>query len=859
MALLAYNLTTSPLTLAAGSPAVVLPPSGTVGARSLSPVNVTGDFSVLAPSDFAALDAQRAAGLVSFQWTTYPEFSTSSLLVGVRTQANDAVSSPTYWIDAVNGLDSNDGLSSGSAFKTIKGFYDISPSVWVDGAKPIVNFMSSPSGSAASIVSGADAGNVRISGLTGMSGSDLGGSIQIAKAATAANNGIFPIVKVVNATTVDVFAASAVAGDANNGAIYWDKAHIVRSFVWYGGERSIPGVRWRGPDVMSAFPTQTGPSTAALDVAPITELSLANAAGVTVPCRTQLNFTTASPGWTVDDMSGRAFVRVTRSGSKQYFELPIARNTANTLIIDTLLYRTSGLAASISNAGVVTGLTGMTAGDVGNKLVLIGAATSGNNGAFTITAFNSATSVTVSGAGGTTDANNGSLQWFDLPFDRILATDTIEIVKPDARINGPTDAYNSGQLFIGGNSSANTSITTQSPNIGHGFEMLSLIGTGISSHAIIDRGFDRCIIQSALLVNGQFSYNNCASRGGNHSINTATNPPSVGGSRPDGPITFLTTSITSGATTATLVDPTGWAASGKLKIDNEVMTYTLSGSTLTLTRAVDGTNAAAHNALVFVYQVSSPINPAPQVMLALYQGFFTNMLTNPTKPFGTSMQNIHRPLSMWQSRPGTAGIQGAITFCGGATYLTQDRGQAILGDVDNTNSPNRPFIRAKVGCQVLLDPYQFFAVGGGTAKTLQLETGAAIDIGAGVGQFMEPNGFNGNFTRWGSDVVKKSVTQSAADSIADITAATGGGPPIKALRAMAVTAGASGFLGTYILAPVGTTTVTAGGNLAVGIATISDDGKTITFPVGTQATAVTLEYEPTVATGDASRIAQQAL
>jgi hypothetical protein len=176
-----------------------------------------------------------------------------------------------------------------------------------------------------------------------------------------------------------------------------------------------------------------------------------------------------------------------------------------------------------------------------------------------------------------------------------------------------------------------------------------------------------------------------------------------------------------------------------------------------------------------------------------------------------------------------------------------------MGDVQTAN---RTFLRARLDSQMLIDPTMFFAIGNGTGKTLQLETGSPIDIGVGSGQFMEVNGFNGDFSLYGTNVLKRLITQAASDSIADITVATGGGPPIKALRALTVTAGAAAFLGTYVLAPVGSTTITAGGNLAVGVATISDDGKTIVFPAGTLATAVTIEYSSTIVSGDASRIAQ---
>lgn len=73
----------------------------------------------------------------------------------------------------------------------------------------------------------------------------------------------------------------------------------------------------------------------------------------------------------------------------------------------------SGAAASITVTAVVTvtGLSGMTAGSVGNFLTLTGAATGANNGTFLISVFNSPTSVEIINASAATDGNNGSISW----------------------------------------------------------------------------------------------------------------------------------------------------------------------------------------------------------------------------------------------------------------------------------------------------------------------------------------------------------------------------------------------------------------------------------------------------------------
>ena len=86
----------------------------------------------------------------------------------------------------------------------------------------------------------------------------------------------------------------------------------------------------------------------------------------------------------------------------------------------------------------------------------------------------------------------------------------------------------------------------------------------------------------------------------------------------------------------------------------------------------------------------------------------------------------------------------------------------------------------------------------------------------------------------------------AAATITGLSLDTGEGlPPLGALTSLRVTAsGTAGSLGTYILTdPSGTPIVPPGGaSAAVGIAKISDDGKTITFP--NTVTGFVLQYMP---------------
>lgn len=91
MALLAYNRTGAPLSLAAGHPIVVLEASSVPPAFG-SPSNVTskltpdlsadpahGKLGGVTVAEFAQLQAQVIAGLVVFEWTSLPEYLTPGL------------------------------------------------------------------------------------------------------------------------------------------------------------------------------------------------------------------------------------------------------------------------------------------------------------------------------------------------------------------------------------------------------------------------------------------------------------------------------------------------------------------------------------------------------------------------------------------------------------------------------------------------------------------------------------------------------------------------------------------------------------------------------------------------------------
>jgi hypothetical protein len=77
------------------------------------------------------------------------------------------------------------------------------------------------SGAAASIIAGAPAGQMRVTGLTGMVADSVERELEISGAASGGNNGTFDIDAFVDVLTVDVINGAAVIPDANNGAISW--------------------------------------------------------------------------------------------------------------------------------------------------------------------------------------------------------------------------------------------------------------------------------------------------------------------------------------------------------------------------------------------------------------------------------------------------------------------------------------------------------------------------------------------------------------------------------------------------------------------------------------------------------------
>jgi len=136
--------------------------------------------------------------------------------------------------------------------------------------------LSGQSGSTASIITGAGAGEARVDGVSGMTAADEGKFLTISGAASGANNGTFIISNVVDADTVDVVNASAVIPDGNNGSIAWVERYP------YSAEDDFNYIRTdrqaiKGVDYHAAVPTYERPDAVGTDV----DANLANLAGKT--------------------------------------------------------------------------------------------------------------------------------------------------------------------------------------------------------------------------------------------------------------------------------------------------------------------------------------------------------------------------------------------------------------------------------------------------------------------------------------------------------------------------------------------------------------------------------------------------
>lgn len=121
--------------------------------------------------------------------------------------------------------------------------------IYVTSNVSVTQAANTDSGTAASVLA-VTSGVATISGLSGMYEALAGQQLTFTGAASGGNNGTFTIASVLSDTSVTITNASAVAPDANNGAISW---HVVTNFF------RLPE---RAATIVSVFKNGTGSSIA---------------------------------------------------------------------------------------------------------------------------------------------------------------------------------------------------------------------------------------------------------------------------------------------------------------------------------------------------------------------------------------------------------------------------------------------------------------------------------------------------------------------------------------------------------------------------------------------------------------------
>ena len=138
MSLLVYNLTAAPLVLANGLSTTIPASTAGLGARG-EPWYASGnELSGRSGAEYLALQAQQAAGNVTFEWQTFEEYPTYALIVGQAPAQGNRI----FFVDDAAGDDQQPG-TSGAPYKTL--------------ARALLNFYTSWNGLAEIHVKGAAA------------------------------------------------------------------------------------------------------------------------------------------------------------------------------------------------------------------------------------------------------------------------------------------------------------------------------------------------------------------------------------------------------------------------------------------------------------------------------------------------------------------------------------------------------------------------------------------------------------------------------------------------------------------------------------------------------------------------------
>lgn len=204
MALYVYNLTGSPVALAAGSPIVTVPASAAPPARgraynvtaelrpnlTVDPVN--GKTGGLAASAYLLLQAQVTDGQLVFEWTADPEYLTPGLTVSTPGDEDPNLVKQTIaemhvYADGILGNDANDGLQKSAG---LGGSFVATTPVLATGL----------GAGAGALTASLGVITLTSAGTPGFSSALIGQVVVITGATTGAHNGTFVITSVPSTT-----------------------------------------------------------------------------------------------------------------------------------------------------------------------------------------------------------------------------------------------------------------------------------------------------------------------------------------------------------------------------------------------------------------------------------------------------------------------------------------------------------------------------------------------------------------------------------------------------------------------------------------------------------------------------------
>lgn len=207
-------------------------PDGSVKLTSLAQVNIqTGTGGTLGEIKYSMNNPTVVGGPYTITYAVNAAVASPTISIAgfsVIITVNGTSHTHTAVVNAVN---ANTVLSTILTAAIVSGGAQVVEPATQSVRDPV----SGQSGAAASTAAGAGAGNLRITGLTGMTTQSVGRYLTISGAATLANNGTFLIAAYNSATSVDIVNAAGVTPDANDGSLGWVERYAYTSVAVVSG------------------------------------------------------------------------------------------------------------------------------------------------------------------------------------------------------------------------------------------------------------------------------------------------------------------------------------------------------------------------------------------------------------------------------------------------------------------------------------------------------------------------------------------------------------------------------------------------------------------------------------------------